>query len=334
VDIHLLRTFVAAFEEANFTRAAKRINATQPGVSTQIAVLEAEVGTSLFDRNPRCMAPTVAGRHLYPLAVRLIHDLNCAKQELRSLSGKATRRVAVGVPPLLGEALTALLLPQFLESYPLAEVQIVEEHGSTLTSLIENREIDVAFLTHMDARPAFNCRKLFSDTFVVASGRRSGLVPGEPVRLDIEPHHKVIFPSRLRSDLYPALEEPLRSRSIVAARSIEMNSLSSTLELVAKSSWIAVLPAVTACRFADAPGIAFSPIAGGEIGIDYYTVHARTEPISIAARAFIEMMAVEMNRARNNRFLSESSRTMISTEGMSSSNVASARAVQHGMTRR
>jgi DNA-binding transcriptional LysR family regulator len=244
LDIHLLKTFVAAYEEANFTKAAKRLNATQPGVSAQIAALEADVGASLFDRNARCVTPTAAGRHLYPRAVQLIHDLNSARLTVRSLSGAATRRVAFGIPPTLGGGVIARVLPRFLEAYPSAEVQIVQEFDSRLTAMIDNRELDVAFVTHPDDRSSVACHK------------------------------------------------------IAAARSMEMDCLAATLDLVANSDWIAVLPAAASYDSAGISGVRFSPIAGDDIGLDYYSVHARTEPMSVATKAFIDMLTVEINHAR------------------------------------
>ncbi|HTE39681.1 MAG TPA: LysR family transcriptional regulator [Steroidobacteraceae bacterium] len=298
MDVHLLKTFVAAYEEANFTKAAKRLNATQPGVSAQIAVLEAGVGTSLFDRNARRVTPTAAGRHLYPRALQLIHDLNSAKLAVLSLSGAATRRVAVGVPPTLGEGVIAKVLPKFLEAYSRAEVQIVQECSSTLTSMIDNGELDIAFVTHPDERSSVTCRKVFTDNFLVASGSALGLSAVEPVRLDAEPLHKIVFPSRLRRDLQYALEKHLMSGRIVAARSIEMDCFAATLELVAKSDWIAVIPAAAGYDSESAPGVRFSPIAGEEISLDYYALQARTEPMSIATKAFSDMFTLEINRAR------------------------------------
>jgi len=296
VDIHLLKTFVAAYEEANFTKAAKRLNATQPGVSAQIAALEADVRTPLFARNARSVTPTAAGRYLYPRALRLIHDLNSTKLALRSLSDAATRRVAVGIPPTLGNGLMAQVLQKFLEAYSRAEVQIVQECSSTLTSLIDNGELDIAFVTRHDDRSSVTCRKVFADKFLVASSSAMELSAVEPVRLDAEPLHKIVFPSRLRRDLQLALEEPLQSGRIVAARSIEMDCLASTLELVAKSDWIAVVPAAAACDSRAAPGVRFSPIAGADISLDYYALHARTEPMSIATKAFSTMLTLEINR--------------------------------------
>ncbi len=298
MDIHLLKTFVAAYEEANFTKAAKRLNATQPGVSAQIAALEADVGTSLFDRNARCVTPTAAGRHLYPRAVQLIHDLNSARLTVRSLSGAATRRVAFGIPPTLSGGVMAQVLPRFLEAYPSAEVQIVQEFNGRLTSMIDNRELDIAFVTHPDDRSSVTCRKVFTDNFVVASRHALGLCADEPVQLGVEPLHKIVFPSRLRRDLQQALEEPRLSGRIAAARSMEMDCLAATLELVANSDWIAVIPAAAAYDSAGIPGVRFSPIAGGDINLDYYCVHARTEPMPVAAKAFIDMLTIEINQAR------------------------------------
>src|SRR5438105_12982482 len=62
MEIHQLRYFVAVAEEGSFSNAAEREHVSQPSLSQQIHKLEEELNQQLFDRLPRSVVLTEAGR--------------------------------------------------------------------------------------------------------------------------------------------------------------------------------------------------------------------------------------------------------------------------------
>jgi DNA-binding transcriptional LysR family regulator len=62
MELRHLRYFVAVGEEENYRRAAQRLNVAQTALSTQIQDLEAELGFKLFDRLPRGVKLSAAGK--------------------------------------------------------------------------------------------------------------------------------------------------------------------------------------------------------------------------------------------------------------------------------
>jgi LysR family hydrogen peroxide-inducible transcriptional activator len=64
MEIHQLRYFVAVADEGSFSRAAAREHVAQPSLSQQIQKLEAELDQRLFDRLPRSVVITEAGKCL------------------------------------------------------------------------------------------------------------------------------------------------------------------------------------------------------------------------------------------------------------------------------
>jgi LysR family hydrogen peroxide-inducible transcriptional activator len=91
MEIHQLRYFVAVAEEGSFSRAAAREHVAQPSLSQQIQKLEFDVGERLFDRLPRSIVLTEAGKHLLDYARRVLLEMTnarrCVDDLKRNVSG-------------------------------------------------------------------------------------------------------------------------------------------------------------------------------------------------------------------------------------------------------
>src|SRR5882757_3049304 len=88
MDIRELRYFAAVFRERNLTAAARRCFVSQPSISTAITNLEAELGTTLFIRHKKGVAPTAAAEAFHAYARRIIDDADAARNLFRKPSTK------------------------------------------------------------------------------------------------------------------------------------------------------------------------------------------------------------------------------------------------------
>jgi DNA-binding transcriptional LysR family regulator len=86
MDIRELRYFAAVFQERNLTAAAKRCFISQPSISTAITSLEAELGTTLFIRHKKGVAPTASAEQFHAYARRIIDDADVARNLFRKPS--------------------------------------------------------------------------------------------------------------------------------------------------------------------------------------------------------------------------------------------------------
>lgn len=76
MELRHLRYFVAVGEEQHYGRAAERLNVAQPALSRQIQDLEEEVGFKLFDRLPRGVKISSAGKLFLDDARRILEHVN------------------------------------------------------------------------------------------------------------------------------------------------------------------------------------------------------------------------------------------------------------------
>jgi DNA-binding transcriptional LysR family regulator len=86
MDIRELRYFAAVMQERNLTAAARRCFISQPSISAAITALETELGTTLFIRHKKGVAPTAAAEQLHAYARRIIDDADAARKLFRKPS--------------------------------------------------------------------------------------------------------------------------------------------------------------------------------------------------------------------------------------------------------
>jgi DNA-binding transcriptional LysR family regulator len=147
MDYRQLRYFIAVAEELSFSRAARRLNISQPPLSIQIKAIEAELGTVLFVRNRRKVELTPAGEVLLENARRAVRQLEHTTEAVRRAGrGEAgTIRLAFTSSVPMREAF-ARMLRTFRGRYP--EVQIELQHmgtGSQFAALADD-QIDFGIL--------------------------------------------------------------------------------------------------------------------------------------------------------------------------------------------
>ena len=157
MEIHQLRYFVAVAEEGSFSRAAAKVRVAQPSLSQQIRKLEAEVGQPLFDRLPRSVVLTEAGRCLIDYARQILASIGDARRCVDELKGEIAGKVAVGAIPTIAPYVLPELVVTFQKHYPDVTLEIVEDVTKGVTRRIDAGELDVALAS--TCRPSTTLRR-------------------------------------------------------------------------------------------------------------------------------------------------------------------------------
>lgn len=147
MELDLFKSFVAVAEARSFSRAARAMHSTQPTLSRQIARLENELGTRLFERYGRHVECTLTGQVLLPLARAIIsrtEEIFTLTREQGSIGAGTVRFGAVGNVMAL---LLTPILATFFAAYPRVTVDLIEMDDARLEDAVVSGELDCAVIT-------------------------------------------------------------------------------------------------------------------------------------------------------------------------------------------
>ena len=136
--------WVAVVEEGSFGRAARRMHVSQPSLSQQVKVLEAELGGELIERLPGCVRLTPAGKEFLPHARASVAAASEAVRAARAaleMRGGELEIATVGsvAPGILPEAIAL-----WRERFPDASVRLHEFSSRRLAEdAVARGEVDI-----------------------------------------------------------------------------------------------------------------------------------------------------------------------------------------------
>ncbi|MFF1708081.1 LysR family transcriptional regulator [Streptomyces sp. NPDC058252] len=181
-----LRVFLDVARHGSFTGAARTLGWTQSAVSRQISSLEAALGGApLFDRLPRGVRLTEAGRVLVPHAESVVERLHGAVRELAALREVAGGRLRVGAFATADAALVPRAIATFRARHP--GVRLTREEGFTpvLLDRLTAGHLDLAVVSTTGRAPldAFTLHHLLDESLYVAVPADHPLASEPRVRL-------------------------------------------------------------------------------------------------------------------------------------------------------
>ena len=124
MDFRSLQYFIAVAQELNFTRAAEKLQMSQPPLSSQIKALEEELGVQLFIRGKRRLTLTEAGTLLLQRAVQMMELSEKTRRDLSSLGNELSGTICLGMVEGRAPYLAARWIAGFQEEYPLVRYEL------------------------------------------------------------------------------------------------------------------------------------------------------------------------------------------------------------------
>ncbi|MER2536485.1 MAG: LysR substrate-binding domain-containing protein [Rhizobiaceae bacterium] len=170
MDLKHLKYFVAVAEELHFTRAAARLNMTQPPLSQAIGRLEESLGFRLFVRTRRKVQLTDAGRVLLRESRGLLSGAQHALHLASNAASGDVGHVRIAFPPWSeATAIFVDIVREFGKRFPDITVDLHSMPSqAAATALLEGR-VDLAFLaTPPDPPPGILTEPVLSDSIAVA----------------------------------------------------------------------------------------------------------------------------------------------------------------------
>ncbi|MEW5975551.1 MAG: LysR family transcriptional regulator [Acidobacteriota bacterium] len=147
MNLDQIRNFYEVAVHKSFTLAAEKLYRTQPAISTQVRILEEELGEKLFDRIGKRICLTQAGEILFTYAEKLLRLHDEAKLAITELNQTPKGRIQVGA----NEATCIYVLPQifalFKAKYPDVQISIYRNFSKKVVDKVLDNQLDFGIVT-------------------------------------------------------------------------------------------------------------------------------------------------------------------------------------------
>ena len=118
--------FDAVARQGSFNKAAQQLHLTPSAISHAIAVMEAELGFTLFNRGKNGVTMTSYGASLYPSIRAVLNSDEALKQSIARLNGLEKGKVKLGAFNSVCAGMLPGILKGFMAQYPQIEVEVYQ----------------------------------------------------------------------------------------------------------------------------------------------------------------------------------------------------------------
>ncbi|CAN7663874.1 LysR family transcriptional regulator [Trinickia sp. LjRoot230] len=243
LDLNLLVTLDVLLSEHNVTRAAGRLNLSQPSVSVHLAKLRETFGDPLLLPGPRGMQPTARAEALREPLRQALDALASAVSPAGPFDpGESSHTWRIAAFDY-GELTIVLPVLNGLRSVaPGMRLAILETAPSRIAKAFEQGEIDLAFHTSDDAPPGLRRRTLFTERYVLVGRAGHPRLKRRPSLAQFcQLDHVIVSPDG--GGFRGATDDALAQRGLSRRVVLSVPHFMFVMSVLASTDMVAMLPA-------------------------------------------------------------------------------------------
>ncbi|MFT3728048.1 MAG: LysR family transcriptional regulator [Terricaulis sp.] len=256
MDRYLLRYFLAVAELGSFSKAAAKVNVTQPTLSVGIAKLEEQVGARLFERTTRRVSLTPAGSRFLTHARRIAQEYEAALREVAE--APQLKRVRAGVLSTIPARDLERVVAHHAKHGGDEAIEILDSTERDIANRLSDGRLDVAVTILRPGLDSFAQETLRTEAYVLFVGANHKLSGLKSVDGGALAGETMIV--RRQCEGLPEISRYFTSRDVRPSFSLRTLSDDRAMSMVAAGLGVTVAPA----SFSQ-PGIAAIALEGFDL---------------------------------------------------------------------
>lgn len=169
MEFQWLNTFITAAECGNFRLTAEMLYISQPSVTVHIKQLEKELGILLFHREGKKIKLTEEGRRYLEHAKRLLEVYQQGLEDLSAFSQGYTRKLTLGISPLIADTILPFVLRSYTKHYPEVEISVKIIDSIEIEQAVLKEEVDLGLSCLKSLHPSLTCTLLYQDSVILVA---------------------------------------------------------------------------------------------------------------------------------------------------------------------
>lgn len=168
MELRVLRYFLTVAKEQSFTKAAHQLNITQPTLSRQLAALEEELKTPLFDRRGHSITLTDEGQLLKRRALEIVDLEDKIVSEFKGDNESVEGKITIGCGEFMAVEILAEICKSYKAKYPMVRFAIHTGTADNIYEMMNKGLVDIGlFLEPVNTEGLDYVRIKGSDHWVV-----------------------------------------------------------------------------------------------------------------------------------------------------------------------
>jgi DNA-binding transcriptional LysR family regulator len=208
---------------------------------------------------------------------------------MAAFGGQLSSELLVGLMPTVTRCALSPALNTFVKTNPNTRIRIIEGYSQVLTERVRNGEFAFAVVPAFQGAVGLNTRAFLSTPEVLVSSRNSKLRHLDPVRLNELDPLKLVLPGH-ENTRRRSLESHLTSNGVRIGTILELDAMMGTLDLVASTDWVTILPGVMMATDLDHDRFSVNPIIDPVINLELVLIEPARQPMDLAAQDFLKML--------------------------------------------
>ena len=196
MELRYFEYFVAVAEELSFSRAAERLNISQPPLSQQIQRLEKELGVQLFVRTKRKVELTEAGNIFLEEAQRTLFQADEAVRVAQRAGRGELGRLVIGFVGSSAYGFLPTAIRTFRERFPDIELTLKELTTMEQVEALRTEQIDLGFLRPPIFEDSLEQEPVQKEPFLIALSEKHPLAHRAIVSPQLLAHERFILVPR------------------------------------------------------------------------------------------------------------------------------------------